>query len=324
MQWKAKWIKPAIEMGNVCPRFSLDFELTREDIKEATLYITAQGSFVAHLNGERMGDEVMSPGWTSYVHRLQYLSFDVTCFLKAENTLSAIVGKGWYRSHLSHDKESWHGENMKKPAALLAQLEIVYEDNVKEYILTDERWNVAESEVRASTIYDGEMLDATFAAAETQKAVTFDEDMRVLIPQEGEPIREMTYITPKAVFKTPNGETVVDFGQNVTGYVQVTVDAAAGEMIELSHAEVLDKEGNFYTANYRAAKAKYFCTCAAGIHTYKPLLTFYGFRFIRVDQFPCEVKPEHFVAIAVHSDLKRTIDFNCSNLLLNHLFNNIL
>lgn len=324
MQWKAKWIKPATDMGDICPRFSLDFELAREDIREATLYITAQGSFLAHLNGERMGDEVMSPGWTSYPHRLQYLSFDVTCFLKEKNTLAAVVGKGWYRSRLSHDEKMWHGANMKKPAALLAQLEIVYADNVKEYIFTDENWDVTESEVRFSEIYDGETLDATFVPAKSHKAVPFEEDMNMLIPQEGEPIRETAHIAPKAVFTTPNGETVVDFGQNVTGYVQITVNAKAGDVIELSHAEVLDKDGNFYTENYRSAKAKYICTCTAGEHTYKPLLTFFGFRYIRLDRFPGEPKAENFTAIAVHSDLKQTIAFDCSNPLLNHLFNNIL
>ncbi len=324
MQWKAKWISPATDMEEVCPRFSLDFDLKRTDIKEATLYITAHGSFVAHLNGERMGDEIMSPGWTSYAHRLQYLTFDVACFLKQQNSLCAIVGKGWYRSRLSHDKDRWHGENMKKPAALLAQLEITYEDGSTQVIITDENWNVAESEVRASTIYYGEVLDATFKPQKTEKAVVFEDNMDLLIPQEGEPVRETAYIVPKSVFKAPNGETVVDFGQNITGYVQITVNAKAGDSIVISHGEVLDKDGNFYNANYRSTKSEYICTCAEGENTYKPLLTFYGFRYVRVDKFPCDAKPEHFTAIAVHSDIKKTIDFDCSNPKLNQLFNNIL
>ncbi len=149
-------------------------------------------------------------------------------------------------------------------------------------------------------------------------------DKHALVPQEGEPIRETAYIAPRTIFTTPKGDVVVDFGQNVTVYVQIAVDAKAGDMIELSHAEVLDKDGNFYTENYRSAKAKYICTCADGKHTYKPLLTFFGFRYIRLDQFPGEAKVENFTAIAVHSDLRQTIAFDCSNSLVNHLFNNIL
>lgn len=206
MQWKAKWISPATDMEEVCPRFSLDFDLKRTDIKEATLYITAHGSFVAHLNGERMGDEIMSPGWTSYAHRLQYLTFDVACFLKQQNSLCAIVGKGWYRSRLSHDKDRWHGENMKKPAALLAQLEITYEDGSTQVIITDENWNVAESEVRASTIYYGEVLDAVFKPQKTEKAVVFEDNMDLLIPQEGEPVPDERLEWMKVSFNSRFGK----------------------------------------------------------------------------------------------------------------------
>lgn len=111
------------------------------------------------------------------------------------------------------------------------------------------------------------------------------------------------------VFTTPKGELVIDFGQEVTGYVETTLSASAGEVLSLSFAEVMDKEGNFYTENYRSAKAQYIYTCKDGVQTYKPHLTFYGFRYIRVDEFPgglYKADPSCFTAIAVHSDMKRT------------------
>ena len=117
---------------------------------------------------------------------------------------------------------------------------------------------------------------------------------------------------------------MVDFGQEVTGYVSFTVDAREGETVEISHGEVLDKEGNFYNANYRSAKAKIIYTCREGRQTYKPLMTFFGFRYIRLDRFPGTPAAEQFTAIAVHSDMKRTGYLRSSDALLNRLFSNIV
>lgn len=326
MKWHAKWIRPERDFGDVCPEYRKHFTVNNI-LRKALLHMTAQGTYVTQINGVRVSEYVLAPGWTSYNERLQYQTYDVTLILQKENDISITVGKGWYRSPISQDENYWMRPLIEGPAGVIAQLECIYEDGSVECMVTDHTWSVAESQVRFSEIYDGETLDATFIPDDMTPAVAFQGPSDTLISQEGEEIKEAEYITPMRLFTTPKGETVVDFGQNVTGYVQITVEAKAGEEIVLSHGEVLDKDGNFYNENYRSAKAQYCCICADGERCYKPLLTFYGFRYIRLDAFPsgaAAATAENFAAIAVHSVLKQTITFNCSHPKLNHLYNNIL
>ena len=158
-------------------------------------------------------------------------------------------------------------------------------------------------------------------------AETFDGPYETLIEQQGEEIREQERIAAARIFTTPKGEVVADFGQEITGYVEISVNAKAGEEIRLSHAEVLDKAGCFYTENYRSARAEYCCTCRDGQQSCHPRLTFFGFRYIRIDAFPGgpgAAKPENFTAVVLHSQMKRTGRLSCSNPLLNRLFDNII
>ncbi len=325
MEWQAKWIAPATDLGDVCPVFLKNFP-ARDKIKKAELLITAMGVYEARMNGKRIGEFVFAPGWTTYEKRLQYQAYDVTALLADNNQLTVTVGKGWYRGRLGWDAND-HDAKRKMPAGLLAQLEVTYEDGRKEIICSDETWTCEESKVRFSEIYDGETYDASFTAVQGQAVRVIEGPFATLIEQQGEEIREQEKLCAARLFQTPKGELVIDFGQNLTGYVEITVDAKAGEEVRLSHAEVLDKEGNFYTKNYRSAKASYHYICKDGAQTYKPMLTFYGFRYIRVDAFPGgthAAKPENFKAIVVHSDLKRTGHLSCSNPLLNKLFDNVI
>ena len=324
---KGKWIAPAADMGDICPMFTKQFALSKE-LEKATLHLTALGVYVSEINGERVGEFVLAPGWTCYPKRLQYQTYDVTDLLKEENLLSVTVGKGWYRGRLP----GWQGskrqtELQKNPAAVLACLEISYTDGTTETIFSDDSWKVEESRIRFSEIYDGETYDASFSAAEKQPVMVYNGPTNTVIPQEGEEVREQETVSPCCMFTTPAGEVVIDFGQEITGYVEVTVDASAGDEILLSHAEVMDQKGNFYTENYRSAKAKLQYICREGRQTYKPLLTYYGFRYTRVDRFPGgpeAAKPENFKAIAVHSQMKRTGYLKSSNSLLNKFFENVI
>ena len=326
MEWNAKWIKPAAELGAVVPVFSTNFSL-KSNIKEAKLFITALGTYEARINGQRVGDFILAPGFTSYSKRLQYQEYDVTNLLQESNFITVLVGKGWYRSRLMGSDHPVNQARMAEPAGLLAQLLVVYEDGSQDIIASDENWNASESAIRFSEIYDGEIEDATFQPDYAGKAVAFDGPSHTLIPQEGEDVIEQERVSVARIFTTPKGETVIDFGQEVTGYVETTVSAKASEIVDLSFAEVMDKEGNFYTENYRGAKAQYHYTCRDGVQTYKPKLTFWGFRYIRVNQFPGgtdKVTKDSFTAIALHSNMKRTGYLSCSNPLLNKLFSNII
>ena len=293
------------------------------------LHITALGVYEAHLNGKRIGNFVLAPGWTSYYSRLQYQSYDITTDLAEQNTITVAVGKGWYRSPMPGWCDSFYQDGLRSwPAGLLAELEITYEDGTAETIGTDTSWSVAESATRFSEIYDGEQYDASkdFSAARCG-VHALEGPWDSLIPQEGVEIHEQERISPSGIFTTPAGETVVDFGQELTGYVELSVDAKCGDVIALSHAEVMDRDGNFYTENYRAAKAKLHYTCCDGRQTWHPHFTFFGFRYIRIDAFPggaTLAKPENFTAIVVHSEMKRTGHLSCSDPLLNQLFSNII
>ena len=325
MHWFASWICPAESYGDICPAFRKTF-FCPENVVSAALRITAMGVYEASLNGSRVGDFILAPGWTVYQKRLQVQQYELRIRPGQENELTVLVGKGWYRGRLA----GWlPGQNSSAalPAALTAELTLRYSDGHTDTICTDASWQTAESAVRFSELYDGETYDAAFEPSVWTPAVICDGPTDTLIEQQGEPVREQERIAPARIFKTPAGEIVVDFGQNLTGYVEIALDGVKGEAVELSHAEVLDKTGNFYTENYRSAKAKYLYFCRDGAQRYKPKLTFYGFRYIRVDRFPCGAEhaaQENFTAIAVHSDMKRTGYLSCSDPLLNKLFENVI
>ena len=329
MEWQARWIRPTNDLGEVCPLFSKSFEI-KGKVKEAKLKITALGVYEAELNGKRVGDYILAPGWTSYKKRLQFQEYDVLEQVKDDNQLFVTLGKGWYRGRLVGWEESKIQEEIKKaPAGILAQLEINYEDGTTDIIISDDTWSVGESRVRFSEIYDGETYDGSMQVTmdSFEKAEIFEGPTHTLISQQGEQIVEVDFVHSARLIKTPKGEVVIDFGQEVTGYVEIMLEANNGEIVELSHAEVLDKEGNFYHENYRSAKAKYRYICRDGKQTYKPKLTFYGFRYIRIDQFPGGIKHaklENFKAIVVHSDIRRTGYLSCSHGKLNKLFDNII
>lgn len=321
----AQWICPAVSIGEVCPSYSVSFSLDKP-VTSAVLHATAMGTYCGELNGKPITDAVLMPGWTVYHARLQYQEYDLTALLEEKNTLTLSVGRGWYRSRMAGWTELPPEEQKRlkeTPPGLLAVLHITYADGSLLEIPSGTDWTVAVSMIQASEIYDGETADASAEPIDFGAACAFSGPDCELIPQCGLWIRPQERIAPKAIFQTPKGETVIDFGQNLTGYVEINVDAKAGDCVLLSHAEVLDSEGNFYTENYRSAKAKLQYTCRDGQQSYHPWFTFFGFRYIRVDEFPGMPKPENFTAIVVHSDMKRTGFIRSSDSLLNRLFENV-
>lgn len=316
----AEWIRPEQNMGTVCPAFQKEFK-TDKEVMSAKLYITAMGVYEAQLNGKRVGEFVLAPGWTCYEARHLYQEYDVTSMLEKENSLIVLVGKGWYRGRLvAYD----YRDNWGTSSGLIAQLAITYRDGSKETIVSDNTWKTAESEIRFSELYDGETTDARISYQNWVPAQEFPAFKNNLLPQDGEIVKEHERLKPVELIVTPKGETVLDFGQNLTGYIEFSLSAAAGDVVEISHAEILDKEGNFYTDNLRSAKQKLHYICRDGQQTYKPKFTFMGFRYIRIDSFPGTVMPENFTAIVVHSDIKRTGHFSCSSEMVNKLYQNVI
>ena len=314
----AVWITTSEEIE--CPVFEKKFSVCGE-IKKATLYISSKGVYYAELNGTRIGNFIMAPGWTVYEKRRQFQQYEITELLGQENEIHVTIGMGWERGRILHMRKN---ETQFIPAALICKIEIEYENGIKEEIITDNSWKYFQGQMIRSDIYDGECYDATHVCGEKKSVIVSDYQKTSLIPQEGELVIEQERLKPISIFTAPNGEQIVDFGQNITGYPEICIKANKGEVVDFSFGEELDKNGNFYNKNYRSAKCEYRYVCRDGKQTYKPLLTFYGFRYIRVNSFPCDIAPENITAIAVYSDIKQTGHIETSNPLLNKLFSNIL
>ena len=310
---KANWIQPSYRTKKVCPLFRKDFTVQKK-VESATLRITARGVYEAVLNGQRVGDFIMAPGWTVYHERLQVQTYDITSLLKEDNSIILHLAEGWY----------WRLKN-PQPKAIIAELHIDYADGTAEDIGTDESWLVAKSNLRFCHLYNGIRYNASKSPEYKYRSVIAKNNSQsLLIPQEGEIVKEHERLSVKEVIITPKGETVLDFGQNLTGYPEFTVDAKKGDKVSFSFAEILDKNGNFYNKNYRKAKALFKYTCKDGKQTFKPDLTFYGFRYIKINSYPAEIDPKNFTAIVVHSDMKRTGYIETSDPMLNQLFSNIV
>lgn len=316
----AAWIRSKQDYKDVCPMFRRKFTIDGNVVK-AELTVTAMGVYEAKLNGCCIGEFFMAPGWTQYEKRHQYQTYDVLEYIKTENCLNIIVGKGWYRGRRGDgcDRDLWGGFS-----AVIASLCIEYDDGRKQTILTDESWETAESPIRLSEIYDGEIYDARLTPDKWEKAAVLYAPKSNLIPQEGENVCEHEVFEVQSIIKAPNGDTILDFGQNMAGYVKFEIDAAKGDVVEYTHAEILDKDGNFYTGNLRSAKQHIKYTCKDGKQIYKPHFTFMGFRYIRLDKIPEGMSEKNFKAVAVYSDIERTGHFNCSHSKVNRLYENVI
>lgn len=288
-------------------------------ISRAELSVTAYGVYVARVNGEIVSYP-LAPGYDSYPYRIQYQTYDITDKLGDENTVSIVVGRGWCGFYDWNDLIGL----LSSSRTMIAKITVFYEDGSIDSICTDSTWSGSLGKTVSSDIFNGEAYNAAMEQFESLPLKTVDLSERNIVSQDGEEICEVEVIKPVSMFITPKGEKVIDFGQNLTGYIEFELDANAGDVIEISHAEVLDKDNNFYTVNYRTAKAKIKYICKEGKQKYKPQLTFFGFRYIRIDKAPNAVCKDNFKAIVVHSDMKRTGFLKSSDLLLNKLFDNII
>jgi alpha-L-rhamnosidase len=330
--WKATWIGVAEDSTIPSPLFRKEFSNNKK-IVNAMAYITAHGMYEAQINGQRVGQDYFTPGWTAYKKRLQYQVYDVTNLLKnGQNAIGVTLGNGWWRGFIGFSgQKNFYGKDL----ALLFQLDIEYSDGSHEIIGSDDTWKCSTNgPIRSSEIYNGEDYDARLAFSDWSK-VGFKEtnwnkvsvkkvSNETLIGTYNEPIRKQEKVAPIKIFKTPKGELVADFGQNLVGWVNLKANGKSGDRIVLKFAEVLDKQGNFYIDNLRDAK----CTDTwilkgGGEEVFEPHFTFHGFRYAKVEGYTGELKTEHITAIALYSDLKLAGQFSSSNPLVNQLQQNI-
>jgi alpha-L-rhamnosidase len=332
--WKAKWITLSDENNNNGSRpahyYRNDFTLKKQ-VKSARVYVTSLGLYKLFLNGEKVSDDLFTPGWTSYNKRLQYQTYDVTTLLQKQNAIGAIVGDGWYRGYIGwKDQRNYYGDKL----ALLLQLQIDYTDGSSEIIVSDENWKVNTGAILKSDIYNGELYDARlemngwaredFSDVNWANAAVLDHTIKTLVSPQGEPVRAIEELTPIELLITPNGERVMDMGQNMVGWVRIKMQGNKGDTVRLKFAEVLDKDGNFYTENLRSAKVTDIYVFKDNKEVvYEPSFTFHGFRYVKFEGFHQFPDLSDVKGIVVHSEMKPTGTFSCSNPLINQLQHNI-
>ncbi len=315
---KALWIRPERDLGEPCPEFYKKFVCGEKPLRSFA-YATAWGVYVLYVNGKRVGEDMLSPGCTEYKKRLQVEKYDITDLLrKGENEISAVVSTGWQAVGRPVPEEP---EYYKDRAFILEADVIMNGDDIKIY--TDKSWLVRESKYRYAGIYGGVCYDETFEPYESIPVTVSGEPGANLIPREGVPIRCVERVTPVDIITTPKGETVLDFGRNMVGTIEFRIDGPRGAKCGISCAEILNG-GNFYNDNYRLAKSRIDYVCGGKPAVFRAEHTFFGFRYLRLENWPVRVRLSDFCAYKIMSDMKRTGHFECSDERVNKLFGNIV
>ena len=318
-----KWILPEEEMlpekgkkkekgpGEHQPAARLRKQFMVERVGKGRLYITARGLYIAYLNGKRVGDAVLTPGSTDYNDRFPAQVYDVTGLLKVgENLIEVDLGDGWYRSVSGVDGVR---NVFGREIGLLCQLEC----DEKAVVISDESWEASqEGPIRFNDMQQGEIFDARMEAFKRYHPVRVAaEPAAAAVFMNTVPVREQEVFSGR-IFTTPNGETVMDFGQNMAGYTAFTIEAQGGETIRILHGETLDENGNFTQENFQDRKRhqeggtrqEILYTCKPGVNDYKPSFTIFGFRYAKIET-NADLSKAEFRAIAVYSDMKETVSF---------------
>lgn len=326
--WTAKWITDGsykfTEKGTspLPLYFKKEIEL-KEKVKSVKIYATALGIYELKLNGEKVGEDFFAPGFTSYKTSLQYQVYDITSQIKETNTLEAVVAGGWAVGAFVFTRKN----RVTAPRqAFKAEIRIEYESGICEVIGTDAEWLVSHSgPLKFAEFYDGEIYDATVEEKDVvYKNATIE---KVKIKPEtlvtyGSLVRAHEVFKPVAVTKAPSGEIIYDFGQNLAGVVRFKVRGKQGQKITVRHAEVLNENGELFTAFLRSAKCKVDYICRDGEQSYMPRMTYMGYRYAGVSGID-ESDILEIESVALYSDIEDNGSFECSNELVNRLQENI-
>lgn len=335
--WEADWIYNrnfSKDEASPIPYFRKSFE-TPKDIKSARLYVTARGIYEVYLNGQRIGNDSFSPGWTDYHKRIPVVTYDVTAYLhRGDNTLASVLGEGWYCGRLKWgNKRKFYGIHPE----FLAQLEIEFSDGSRTSITTDGSWKTSRGPIRLSDLYDGETYDARLEMPgwnnnefddgnwDTVERKSHDTAIK-LEPRRTEPVRKMLTLSPVGMHVTEPGSAIFDLGQNMVGWARIRVPGRTGEPITLRFAEMLQKDGSLYTENYRSAKSTDTLIPAKdGPIVWEPHFTFHGFRYVEISGLPRNSRPElsWIEGIVLHTSFEQTGNFSSSHPKINQLQSNI-
>ncbi|KAJ5097896.1 hypothetical protein N7532_004897 [Penicillium argentinense] len=312
--------------------FRKDF-LVDPDVSAARLYITALGLYEARLNGQRVGDHYLAPGWQSYTHRHEYNTYDVTDLLQdRENTIAITVGEGWFSGRLGwNERRNIYGDTL----GVLCLLAVTNSNGTTTYIPSDDTWKSSTGPIISSEIYNGEVYDTRLEQKGWDspgfdqsswlgvRELNFSKD--ALAAPDAPPVRRVQEHKLVDVFSSASGKTVLDFGQNLVGWLRIRVQGPRGQNISFVHTEVMEN-GEVATRPLRTAKATDNLTLSGGHDVWEPSFTFHGFRYVQVEGWPAEssLDTDAVTAIVVHTDMEQTAFFDCSSPLLGKLHQNIL
>jgi len=324
--WQAQWIAADFDKERH-PLLAKEFTFPAA-VKSARVYACGVGIYELLINGKKAGDEYLLPGYHCYDANLEYQTFDVTGLLQSgENAIGLALGPGWYKGEIVFDRyRDLYGDTMQAICELHADLE----DGTEAVIVTDGTWKSYASPVQFSNIYDGEHYDARKSVAgwagpgckAPSTGVAVREENRPLVPRIGPKIVKKQEFAPVEIITTPKGETVIDFGQNLTGWVEFNVHEPAGTEVKLSYSEVM-QQGCFYRDNLRTAKCEYIYISNGEPARVRPHFTFYGFRYVKVEGVT-DVRPGDFTACHIRSDIDPTGFIETDNPRVNQLFHNAM
>ncbi|MDD3409252.1 MAG: family 78 glycoside hydrolase catalytic domain, partial [Eubacteriales bacterium] len=311
---KLSFITPAAKLA--CPRFIREFAM--EDFTRAALTLTGLGLYRAYLNGARVGEDYLTPGYNDYTAYLRCQTYDVSGLLRAQNRLEIVLGDGWYKGRFGLDggtRDIFGSEYM-----LAARLTVTQKDGSERVLETDESWRASASVIEESSIYDGEKRDDTRDVSESVPCVAIQPPCE---PEEDETprIRQMLTLRP-TLLTSPTGESILDFGQNMVGVVRFVNRAPRGAQLRLQFGEVL-QNGCFYRDNLRTAKAEYRYVSDGVEKEIEPLFTCYGFRYAKLEGFE-HPRAEDFTGVVLYSSLRQTLDVETDHPQLNQLMQNAL
>ncbi|MDL2301430.1 glycoside hydrolase family 78 protein [Lachnospiraceae bacterium OttesenSCG-928-D06] len=324
----ADWINPELNCNPEIHKAAsyLRKSFVVEALAEARLYVTCHGLYEVFLNDRRVGDFVLAPGTSTYDKYLVYQTYDVTDYLvKGENKVNVILGDGWYRSCSGVDGDrNLYGNDV----AVYFQLEIAG----KPICLSDETWVASqkgpllENDMQQGEVYDARIEEVT----DFHPVSKADFSIHNLVCSNSLRIKEKEHFRGKLI-TTPNGDTLIDYGQNLAGYIEFRLKAKAGEKLTIIHGETLDENGNFTMENFQDRKRhkeggiaqKVTYTCKEGENYYKARFTIWGFRYGKIET-DIDLTEAEFIAIAVYSDMEQIGSFTCSDERVNKLVENSL
>ncbi|MDQ0972045.1 alpha-L-rhamnosidase [Neobacillus niacini] len=318
--WDAKWITPDLNK-EVHPVLSKDFSLTKE-IASARAYVCGLGLYEMEINGKKAGNEYLTPLFNAYDKWIQYQTYDITGLITAgQNAVEVSLGNGLYKGRFGF--EGGQTEIYGDKFALLCEIVIKHTDGTETIIHSDDSWKARKSHILFSGIYDGEIYDANLLDGASYGVKNIDLGYEKLKARLSLPVVVKEELKPMEVIITPAGETVLDMGQNMVGWVQFKTNAPKGTEIVLQYAELL-QDGNFYQDNLRTAKAEHRYISNGEDAVVRPHFTYYGFRYVKVSGWNGEVYKDDFIGCVLYSDMDQTGSIETSNPLVNRLFLNAL